>query len=113
MERFFRAWTFRPPLGFRFDVPCQRAIGPLGHRSYQGWGAGNHARKRRDYRRRPVSCKNVQHLLEDLERSLGIQLEVELTFLEMAEYGSWTMVLVDRVPHVIELLDEGGEHDFP
>lgn len=60
-------------------------------------------------KRRPVRRKNVQHLLGDLERSLGINLEVGQAFLEMAEYGSWTMVLVDRVPHVIELLDEGEE----
>jgi len=57
-------------------------------------------------KRRPVRRKHIAPLLKVLETDLAIDLNVDGAFLEMAEYGTWTMVFVDRTPLVIELLDE-------
>ena len=56
-------------------------------------------------KRRPVRRKHIAPL-SCLEGDLAIDLNVDGAFLEMAEYGPWTMVFVDRTPLVIELLDE-------
>jgi PUA-domain protein len=55
-------------------------------------------------KRRPVRRKNIAPLLKDLEEALGIDLSVDGAFLEMADYGPWKMVLVDRVPLAVELM---------
>jgi len=47
--------------------------------------------------------------LKQLEQDLAVDLNVEGGFLEMAEYGPWTMVFVDKTPIVIELTDESNE----
>ena len=60
-------------------------------------------------KRRPVRRKNIAPLLKRLEADLAIDLNVDGAFLEMAEYGPWTMVFVDRTPLVIELFDEEGK----
>ena len=60
-------------------------------------------------KRRPVRRKHIAPLLKTLESDLAIDLNVDGAFLEMAEYGPWTMVFVDRTPLVIELLDEEEE----
>ena len=60
-------------------------------------------------KRRPVRRKNIAPLLSKLETDLGIDLNVDGAFLEMAEYGPWTVVLVDRIPLVIELFNEQDE----
>ena len=57
-------------------------------------------------KRRPVRRKHIAPLLKRLESDLAIDLNVDGAFLEMAEYGPWTMVFVDRTPQVIELLDD-------
>ena len=60
-------------------------------------------------KRRPVRRKNIAPLLKQLEQDLAVDLNVEGGFLEMAEYGPWTMVFVDKTPIVIELTDEPNE----
>ena len=54
-------------------------------------------------KRRPVRRKQIAPLLKALEESLGIDLSVDGAFLEMAEYGPWQMVFVDKVPKAIEV----------
>ena len=64
-------------------------------------------------KRRPVRRKNIAPLLKTLESDLNIDLNVDGAFLEMAEYGPWTMVFVDKVPSVIEVISEAeGRHVF-
>ena len=60
-------------------------------------------------KRRPVRRKHIAPLLKDLEAALGIDLAVDGAFLEMADYGPWKMVLVDRVPLAVELQNPEGE----
>lgn len=60
-------------------------------------------------KRRPVRRKKIAPLLNALEQALDIDLEVDGAFLEMAEYGTWTMVLVDKIAKVIEIQDEEDE----
>ena len=43
-------------------------------------------------KRRPVRRKHIAPLLKRLESDLAIDLNVDGAFLEMAEYGPWTMV---------------------
>lgn len=60
-------------------------------------------------KRRPVRRKHIAPLLKDLEEALGIDLAVDGAFLEMANYGPWKMVLVDRVPLAVELMSPDEE----
>ena len=60
-------------------------------------------------KRRPVRRKKVAPLLTTLEEALGIDLQVDGAFLEMAEYGPWTMVLVDKIAKAIEVQNEENE----
>ena len=60
-------------------------------------------------KRRPVRRKNIAPLLKALESSLGIDLSVDGAFLEMAEYGPWQMVFVDKVAKAIEVKNVDNE----
>ena len=60
-------------------------------------------------KRRPVRRKNIAPLLKRLETDLELDLNVDGAFLEMAEYGPWTVVFVDRVPLVVEVPSENDE----
>jgi len=60
-------------------------------------------------KRRPVRRKNIAPLLKRLEADLELDLNVDGAFLEMAEYGPWTVVFVDRVPLVVEVPSENDE----
>ena len=57
-------------------------------------------------KRRPVRRKNIAPLLKELEESLQIDLAVDGAFLEMAEYGTWQMVFVDKVAKTVEVKDD-------
>ncbi|HJL60064.1 MAG TPA: PUA domain-containing protein, partial [Candidatus Thalassarchaeaceae archaeon] len=57
-------------------------------------------------KRRPVRRKNIAPLLKELEESLKIDLSVDGAFLEMAEYGTWQMVFVDKVAKTVEVKDD-------
>ena len=60
-------------------------------------------------KRRPVRRKKIAPLLVDLENALQIDLKVDGAFLEMAEYGPWSMVLVDKIAKAIEVQNEHQE----
>jgi PUA-domain protein len=60
-------------------------------------------------KRRPVRKKQVRPYLLELENHLGIDLSLDQAFLELGEFGPWTMVLVDKVPLVMEVEDENTE----
>lgn len=60
-------------------------------------------------KRRPVRRKKIAPLLKTLESDLGIDLQVDGAFLEMAEYGPWAMVLVDKIAKAIEVQNEERE----
>ncbi|MDE0869714.1 MAG: hypothetical protein OSA21_05310 [Candidatus Poseidoniaceae archaeon] len=60
-------------------------------------------------KRRPVRRKKVAPLLATLEEALSIDLQVDGSFLEMAEYGPWTMVLVNKIAKAIEVKNEENE----
>ena len=60
-------------------------------------------------KRRPVRRKNIAPLLKALEEALNIDLSVDGAFLEMAEYGPWQMVLVDKVPIGVEVKNSEDE----
>ncbi len=60
-------------------------------------------------KRRPVRRKKVAPLLLTLEQALSIDLQVDGAFLEMAEYGPWSMVLVNKIAKAIEVKNEENE----
>ena len=60
-------------------------------------------------KRRPVRRKNIAPLLKDLEEALDIDLSVDGAFLEMAEYGPWQMVLVNKVAIGVEVTNDDGQ----
>ena len=45
-------------------------------------------------------------MLSALEKNLGVDLNLDGAFLEMAEYGPWTLMIVDKEPHAVEVLDD-------
>ena len=57
-------------------------------------------------KRRPVRRKQVAPLLSKLEDRFGIDLNLEGAFLEVAEYGSWRLMIVNREPHAVEIENE-------
>ena len=60
-------------------------------------------------KRRPVRKKNIAPLLKNLEGHLGLNLNIDDAFLEMAEYGNWQLVLLDRIPHVVQVKNPEGK----
>ena len=60
-------------------------------------------------KRRPVRRKNIAPLLKELEKALKIDLSVDGAFLEMAEYGPWKMVFVDKIAKTVELNNDENE----
>ena len=60
-------------------------------------------------KRRPVRRKIIAPLLKRLEQDLGVDLNVDGGFLEMAEYGPWTMVFVEKTPIVVEVVDDENQ----
>ena len=60
-------------------------------------------------KRRPVRRKQVAPLLAALEDSLGVDLSLEGAFLEIAEYGPWRLMIVDKEPHAVEVENSEGE----
>ena len=60
-------------------------------------------------KRRPVRRKQIAPLLKELETALGIDLAVDGAFLEMAEYGPWQMVFVDKIAKSVELKNDDGK----
>ena len=59
-------------------------------------------------KRRPVRRKQVAPLLSTLEENLGIDFNLEGAFLEMAEYGPWNLMIVNKEPHAVEVLNNDG-----
>jgi len=60
-------------------------------------------------KRRPVRRKHIAPLLKRLEEDLGLDLNVDGAFLEMASFGPWSMVFLDKTPMVIEVVNEDRE----
>ena len=60
-------------------------------------------------KRRPVRRNNIAPLLKTLEDALDIDLSVDGAFLEMAEYGPWQMVLIDKIAIGVEVKNDDGE----
>ena len=54
-------------------------------------------------KRRPVRKKAIVPLLKELESSLGIDLAVDGAFIEMAMYGPWEMVFLDKTPIAVQI----------
>ncbi|NDF34037.1 MAG: RNA-binding protein, partial [Euryarchaeota archaeon] len=59
--------------------------------------------------RRPVRRKAIAPLLKELERVLGIDLNVDGAFLEQAEYGPWDLVFVDKTPKAVRIANPEDE----
>ena len=60
-------------------------------------------------KRKPVRRKNIAPLLKRLEQHLDIDLNVDGGFLEMAEYGPWRVVIIDKVAHIVEVVSPEDE----
>ena len=59
-------------------------------------------------KRRPVRRKQIAPLLAVLEESLGVDLNLDGAFLEIAEYGPWRLMIVDKEPHTVEIENQDG-----
>ena len=60
--------------------------------------------------RKPVRHKKIRGLIGRLAEPLGLEVDLSTTFLEQAEYGPWSLLIVDKSPLAMEVsFDEEGE----
>ncbi|MAE38830.1 MAG: hypothetical protein CL969_04275, partial [Euryarchaeota archaeon] len=60
--------------------------------------------------RKPVRHKKIRGLIERLTNPLNLEVNLSSTFLEQAEYGPWSLLIVDKSPLAMEILpNDGGE----
>ena len=60
-------------------------------------------------KRRPVRKKVVLPLLNDLSKSLGINIDIKNALFEFADYGNWNLILINKLPMAIELKNPENE----
>ena len=60
--------------------------------------------------RKPVRHKKIRGLIERLANPLNLDVNLSTSFLEQAEYGPWSLLIVDKSPLAMEVAkEEGGE----
>jgi len=65
-------------------------------------------------KRRPVRKKVVLPLLKELSNSLGVEIDIQNALFEFADYGTWNLILINKLPMAIELKNpEGNNVAFP
>ncbi|MEE3134242.1 MAG: PUA domain-containing protein [Candidatus Thermoplasmatota archaeon] len=60
-------------------------------------------------KRRPVRKKIVLPLLKELSNSLGVEIDIQNALFEFADYGTWNLILINKLPMAIELKNPNGE----
>lgn len=65
--------------------------------------------------RKPVRHKKIRGLIGRLSEPLNLDVDLSSTFLEQAEYGPWSLLIVNKSPLAMEVLpeDEGDRIAFP
>ena len=65
--------------------------------------------------RKPVRHKKIRCLISRLSEPLNLDVDLSSTFLEQAEYGPWSLLIVNKSPLAMEVLpeDEGERIAFP
>jgi len=58
--------------------------------------------------RKPVRQKKIRGLLERLCEPIELEFDLTGAFLEQAEFGPWSLLLVDRQPLAFEVVAENG-----
>jgi PUA domain protein len=59
--------------------------------------------------RKPVRHKKIKGLIERLTEPLGIDVDLSNAFLETAQFGPWSLLIVDKSPLGMEVADAEGE----
>ena len=59
-------------------------------------------------KRRPVRKKMVLPLLKELSNALGLNIDIQSALFEFADYGTWNLILIDKLPMAIELKSPNG-----
>ena len=60
--------------------------------------------------RKPVRHKKIKGLIERLSQPLELEVDLSSTFLEQAEYGPWSLLIVNKSPLAMEVSpNEGSE----
>tara|TARA_B100000029_G_scaffold480514_1_gene528622 strand:+ start:3091 stop:3603 length:513 start_codon:yes stop_codon:yes gene_type:complete len=60
--------------------------------------------------RKPVRHKKIRGLIERLSNPLNLDVSLSTSFLEQAEYGPWSLLIVDKSPLAMEVSkEESGE----
>ena len=60
-------------------------------------------------KRRPVRRKQIAPLLTALESAINVNLNVDGAFLEMAEFGPWELVFINKTPIAIKIENDEGK----
>lgn len=64
--------------------------------------------------RKPVRHKKIKSLIDRLTTPLAIDVDLSSAFLETAQFGPWSMLIVDKAPLGMEIESpEGGTIAFP
>ena len=60
--------------------------------------------------RKPVRHKKLKNLFSRLTEPIGLELDLTTAFLEQAEYGPWSLLIVNRSPLAMEVsIEEGSD----
>ncbi len=65
--------------------------------------------------RKPVRHKKIRNLISRLTEPLELDVDLSTAFLEQAEYGPWSLLIVDKSPLAMEVspTDNGDRLPFP
>ena len=65
--------------------------------------------------RKPVRHKKIKSLIQRLTKPLGIDVDLGSSFLETAQFGPWSLLIVDKLPlgMEVEVPDDGEIIAFP
>ena len=69
----------------------------------------NMSRKWKIKKRRPIRKKIVLPLLNNLSKNLGVEMNIENSLFEFADYGNWNLILIDKLPIAIEIKNQNSE----
>ena len=61
--------------------------------------------------RKPVRHKKLRGLLDRLTEPVAIEVDLSTAFLEQAEYGPWSLLIVDKSPLAMEVAIPDSETD--
>ena len=109
-------WLERRPYAGGELLNCFQDCKSTTSRGFKGRGpaAQDVAKDWKLKQRKPVRHKKIRGLLSLLTEPIGVEVDLSSAFLEQAEYGPWSLLIVDKSPLAMEVaLSDGGGGRIP